>query len=131
MRILTAEPAAYNINRASDGQPIKAGEYVLEIDFGGNLATNALGMYQTPNQQEHGPGYRNIRVSNLVEDPYFKDSRDSYCVQAADLAAFLLDQKFAPSSYIKRKYAQNYFNRLQPVLCTVASSSNPDGIVHL
>lgn len=84
-----------------------------------------------PNQQAHGSGYRNIRVSNLVEDPYFKDSRDSYFVQAADLAAFLLYQKFAPSSYIKRKYAQNYFNRLRPVLCTVASSSNPDGIVHL
>lgn len=84
-----------------------------------------------PNQQAHGPGYRNIRIGNLVEDPYFKDSRDSYFVQTADLAAFLLYQKFAPSSYIKRKHAQTYFNRLRPVLCTVASTLDPDGIVRL
>ena len=47
VRILSTEAAAYAITRASDGQPIEAGEYVLEIDFGGKLATNALGMYQT------------------------------------------------------------------------------------
>jgi alanyl aminopeptidase len=47
IRILTAESGAYEINRATDGQPINAGEYVLEIDFAGKLATNALGMYQT------------------------------------------------------------------------------------
>ena len=47
VRVLSTESAAYEINRAADGQPIEAGEYVLEIDFSGTLATNALGMYQT------------------------------------------------------------------------------------
>lgn len=84
-----------------------------------------------PNNSRHGDGYRNIMIKNLVEDPYFKDSKDSYFIQAADLAAFLIYQKLSPSSYIKKKGAQNYLNRLHPVLCKVASNENPDGIVYL
>lgn len=84
-----------------------------------------------PNQSEHGAGYRNLTVSNLVEDPYFKDSRNSYLIQAADVVAFALYQKMAPSAYIKKKTAQNYFNRLDAVLCKAASSSDPEGIVRL
>jgi Protein of unknown function (DUF3800) len=83
------------------------------------------------NQAAHGAGYRNILITNLVEDPYFKDSRTSYFVQAADLAAFLTYQKLAPSCYIRSKAAANYFDRLKPVLCRVASSSDPDGIIRL
>jgi hypothetical protein len=84
-----------------------------------------------PNQADHGPGYRNIRISNLVEDPYFKDSRDSYFIQAADLAAFLIYQKISPNSYMRRKSAHNYFNRLGPVLCRVAATGDSEGIVRL
>jgi len=74
-------------------------------------------------------GYRNLIISNLIEDPYFKDSEHSYYIQAADLAAFLLYQKLQPSSYAKKKGFTNYFNKLDPVLCKVASSSDPQGIV--
>ncbi len=84
-----------------------------------------------PNQGVYGAGYRNITISTMVEDPCFKDSRDSYFIQAADLAAFLLYQQLAPSAYIRSKGAQNYFNRLRPVLCAVASTTDPDGIVRL
>ena len=84
-----------------------------------------------PNQQMHGPGYRNILVSNMVEDPYFKDSEKSYFIQAADVAAFALYQSIAPSSYVKKKSGQNFFQRLDQVLCKVASTTDPDGIVRL
>ncbi len=84
-----------------------------------------------PNQTNHGIGYRNLLITNLVEDPYFKDSEHSYFIQAADLAAFLLYQSIAPSSYFKKKSAQNYFRRLEPVLCKVAATVDPDGIVRL
>jgi hypothetical protein len=84
-----------------------------------------------PNQPTHGAGYRNLLISNLVEDPYFKDSEHSYFIQAADLAAFLLYQSISPSSYFKKKSAQNYFRRLDPVLCKVAATADPDGIVRL
>ncbi len=84
-----------------------------------------------PNQSRFGAGYRNMTVTNMVEDPYFKDSRHSYFIQAADVIAFSLYQRTAPSSFIKRKSAQNYFNRLDNVLCKTASTSDPEGIVWL
>ncbi len=84
-----------------------------------------------PNQMGHGAGYRNLLITNLVEDPYFKDSEHSYFIQAADLAAFLLYQSIAPSSYFKKKSAHNYFRRLEPVLCKVAATVDPDGVVRL
>lgn len=84
-----------------------------------------------PNQPHFGLGYRNIHLSRVVEDPNFRDSQHSYFIQSADLIAFLLYQQLAPSSYIRRKSARNYFNRLGPVLCKVASSRDPMGIVRI
>ena len=76
-----------------------------------------------------GVGYRNLTVTNLIEDPYFKDSEHSYFIQVADLAAFLLYQKLRPSTYARKKGLTNYFDRLDPILCKVASRSHPQGIV--
>ena len=84
-----------------------------------------------PNQTTYGRGYRNLAIGNLVEDPFFKDSRDSYLIQAADVVAFALYQKLAPSSYMKKKSGNKYFNRLNGVLCKAASASDPEGIVKL
>lgn len=76
-------------------------------------------------------GYRNLTISNLVEDPFFKNSESSYFVQSADVVAFCLYQKLKPSSYMKKKSAHNYFSRLDGVLCKAASSNDPEGIVRL
>jgi len=84
-----------------------------------------------PNQSNYGQGYRNLTIRNLVEDPFFKDSRDSYFIQAADVVAFSLYQSIAPSAYMKKKYAKNYFYKLDRVLCKRASSKDPNGIVRL
>ena len=48
-----------------------------------------------------------------------------------DLCAFLLYQELAPGAYMKKKAGQNYFSRLAPILCTVASTRDPRGIVWL
>lgn len=84
-----------------------------------------------PSRIEYGPGSRNIVMTKVVEDPNFRDSGDSLFIQAADLAAFLLYQHLAPSSYMRKKSANNYFQKLEPVLCTVASSTDSMGIVRL
>lgn len=73
---------------------------------------------------------RNILLRSVIEDPYFKDSAHSYFIQAADTAAFLLYQNINPNAYMRKKGGANYFSRLDPVLCTVASR-NPGGIVRL
>ena len=84
-----------------------------------------------PNQAQFVTGYRNLAVSKIVEDPYFKDSAHSYFVQACDLIAFLLYQQLAPSAFMRKKAGQNYFKVLEPILCKVASPRDPQGVVRL
>lgn len=84
-----------------------------------------------PHQPNWGSGYRNLPLMYLIEDPSFRDSAHSYFIQAADLCAFLLYQHLAPNSYMCRTSGRNYFTRLDPILCKVASNTNPHGIVHL
>jgi len=68
-----------------------------------------------------GTGYRNIPIQYLIEDPNFRDSKNSYFIQAVDLAAFLLYQHLQPSTYMRKKAGHAYFIRLQLILGTVAS----------
>jgi len=82
-----------------------------------------------PHNEDYGSGYRDRPICSIIEDPFFKDSRHSYFIQAVDLAAFLLYQHKAPNNYMKKKSGYNYFKKLRPILCTDASRRNPDGIV--
>ncbi len=84
-----------------------------------------------PSKPQHSIGYRNILLKNTIEDPYFKDSKDSYFTQAADLTAFLLFQYKKPNKYMKQTAGDKYFLRLDPILCKVASNKNPYGIVEI
>ncbi len=70
-------------------------------------------------------------IVGLIEDPIMLDSKHSYFVQAADCCAFLLKQYIEPSGFMRKHGAQAYFKRLEPVLCKVASLSDPLGIVRL
>lgn len=67
-----------------------------------------------------------IRV--IIEDPVLRDSRESYFIQAADCAAFLLKQFVDPSTYMKRHGGNAYLRRLDPVLCKHASNKDPSGL---
>jgi hypothetical protein len=74
-------------------------------------------------------GARLMPITTLVEDAVHRNSLHSYFIQLADVNAYFLYQRFDPCSYVKRKGGRNYFNRLRPILCTVASRGDPDGIV--
>ena len=78
-----------------------------------------------------GGGALQIPVRTIAEDPNPRDSAHSYFIQLSDVNAFFLTQKLGPSFYVKRKGARNYFDRLDPILCKVASLSDPQGIVRL
>ena len=74
-------------------------------------------------------GYRNIPIQRIIEDPSERDSKASLPIQACDVAAYFLHQSLKPNSYIRRKRAVKYFERLEPVLNTLASSKNELGVV--
>ncbi len=84
-----------------------------------------------PNQRGYAQGYQNMRVNRIVEDPSFRDSAHSYFIQACDMAAYLLYQHLAPNAFMHSKSANNYFDRMSPILCLKASSTDPRGIVRL
>ena len=84
-----------------------------------------------PNRARHVPGYRNIPIVSILEDPSLRDSRQSYFIQAADLCAYWTYQLFAPNAYIHSKTGRGYFHRLDPILNKRASASRADGIVML
>jgi len=77
--------------------------------------------------------YKDEPIQVVIEDPVLRDSRNSYLIQAADCAAFLLKQSIEPSAYMKRHGGNAYLQRLAPVLCKRASTKDPErlGIVRL
>jgi len=89
-----------------------------------------MAIYNPIPSMQGGPS-RNIPMLRVIEDPHSKESSDSYFVQACDVAAYFLHQKYNACSYVRRKGAQSYFNRLQPVLNQRASYTNGFGIVLL
>jgi hypothetical protein len=75
-------------------------------------------------------GFRQMPLSRIAEDPNIRHSHHSYFIQAADAATFALYQWYAPSQFVRRKGARNYFLRLEPVLCKAASRTRY-GVVEL
>lgn len=84
-----------------------------------------------PNQSMYGQGYRNLALRFIIEDPNFRDSQHAQMIQAVDLSAWLLKQWLQPCGYIRRKYAANYFLRMQDIFCRVAAKHDSHGIVRL
>jgi len=78
-----------------------------------------------------GGGYRQLPIRTMVEDPVHRDSLHSYFIQLADVNSYFLKQREAPCAYVRRKGARNYFVRLDPILCKVASQTDPYGVVRL
>ncbi len=83
------------------------------------------------NQPHYGAGYRDRPIRAIVEDPMLLNSAHSYFIQSADVAAYLLYQSLQPNKYMQRGGGQNYFTRLDPIVCKVAAPRDPQGIVRL
>lgn len=73
-------------------------------------------------------GWRDIPLKLIVEDPYTKDSAESFIHQLVDVNAYFMKQSLAPTKYMKKKKAHNYIKRLEQVRCQYISSTQ-DGVV--
>jgi hypothetical protein len=79
----------------------------------------------------YGSGSRTVKVENIIEDPVFRDSKNSYLHQMNDVLAYCLRQKYEPNSYMRRKGGHNYYNRLENVITKQVTRKNDFGIVEI
>ena len=110
------------------------GLVICDDTNGGKLSKlmRRMGSYNPiPNQQHAGPGYRNLPIRKIIEDPNLRNSKDSHAIQAADLCAYLLFQNLNPNGFMKKVGGQNLFKTLDPILNKNASRNDPFGIVRL
>jgi hypothetical protein len=77
-----------------------------------------------------GDRVRHIATDRILEDPFFKDSADSFFIQMVDMAAFaLLKRELPPTPHVARYNLDRGFRIIAPILCREASREDPEGIV--
>lgn len=79
--------------------------------------------------RDSGRNWRNMPLDRIVEDPFFKDSAQSYLVQLVDFCAYALLRRENPI-LSKTKYGiDKSFDILQPILVKEATRKNAEGII--
>jgi len=76
-----------------------------------------------------GAGWKNIPLDRLVEDPFFKDSSQSYFVQLVDFCAYSLLRRERPVPSRSKYGIDKAFSNLSPILVTEATHKDPEGII--
>jgi hypothetical protein len=76
-----------------------------------------------------GETHKNIPIRNIIEDPFFKDSKNSYFIQLVDFCAYALLRRESPIDSKSMYGIDSAFNHLDPVLMKEASKKDPEGII--
>ncbi len=77
----------------------------------------------------HYGGAHNVPTVNIIEDPFFRDSKHSYFIQAVDTITHVLYRKEYPKGSLKKYNVHKYFNLLESILLREASSNDELGVV--
>jgi hypothetical protein len=72
---------------------------------------------------------KSIPLSRMIEDPFFKDSKQSYFIQLADMCCYALLRREFPVPSRSRYGVDTAFGLLGPALCREASGKDPEGIL--
>jgi hypothetical protein len=75
-----------------------------------------------------GP-WRDIPTDRVIEDPVFRNSKDSYFIQAADFSAYSLLRRENPCGPTQKCGASDAFNALAPIFVRQACRADPEGIL--
>ncbi len=73
--------------------------------------------------------YRNTPIERIVEDPFFKDSEQSYFIQLVDFIAYALLRRERPIPSKSKYDAHLFFDQLTDILVREASRNDPEGII--
>lgn len=84
-----------------------------------------------PNRRDlFGGSGRNLKLEYIIEDPVFRDSKNSLIHQMNDVIAYCCRQMFEPNNYMKKKGGHRFYKRLENVLINKVSRTG-DGIVRI
>lgn len=78
---------------------------------------------------ERGTTAKSIPLDRMIEDPFFKESSQSYFIQLVDMCCFALLRREYPVASRTRYGVHEAFGALSPILCTEASARDPEGIL--
>lgn len=78
---------------------------------------------------ETGTSKRNIPIERILEDPFFKKSKQSYFIQLVDFCAYALLRRENPVPSKTRYGLDKAFELLAPILVREASQYDPEGII--
>lgn len=76
-----------------------------------------------------GNSIKNIQIADIVEDPNFRDSKESLFIQCADMIAYALLRKECPNKKSIETGVINFFPLLRPILVLEANRKDEFGIV--
>lgn len=74
-------------------------------------------------------GTRNLVTDSILEDPFMRDSKHSYIIQAVDAVCHVLYRKEYPKGSLKKYQMEQYFDLLEPVLLKEAAINDTLGVV--
>ena len=78
---------------------------------------------------DSGRTWKNIPLDRIVEEPFFKDSAQSYFVQLVDFIAYALLRREHPLPSKSRYGLDKAFSELDSILVREARRSDPEGII--
>jgi hypothetical protein len=82
-----------------------------------------------PLPSHYSNGSYNSPIDNIIEDPFSRNSNQSYFIQTVDVIAHLLYRKEYPKGSLKKFGLENQFIKLDPILLKQASKNDNLGIV--
>lgn len=77
----------------------------------------------------HFGGSYSFKTKSIVEDPFHRDSKDSYLIQLCDLIVHALYRREEPKGSFKKYNGDRLLNYLEPLFLKEATRKDPFGII--
>ncbi len=125
------------LNRINKGAQVDDSQALLICDDGKQEAYTKLARRMSvfnyiPSRyglwEEVGASKKHIPTERIIEDPVFKDSRQSYFIQLVDFCAFAPLRYLRPTSIAERYGVDQSFLLLEPILVKEACQKDPLGL---
>jgi hypothetical protein len=82
-----------------------------------------------PTPSHYTDGTYNAPIDNILEDPFSRNSNQSYFIQTVDVIAQLLYRKEFPKGSLKKYGLEHQFKKIESILLKKASNTDPLGVV--